>query len=175
LGGGSHFLGVFYDSNHGNLGSDDLWADLDAFRNKALALVEERVGHSPEPLDLDDFGHASSEAIDEVPLIEGGDVVQAWGVGEYQALLIVDPKPLTDVVYAHLMLVFNTDGEIVYALAVEVVPDAWGGTVHRFVLFDEDGRQVLEDGELWGELAHFCDQALSQVETYFDRNAEAPN
>lgn len=43
MGGGSHFLCVFDDKGHHNYGSSAEWADEDAFCDKAMELVNERL------------------------------------------------------------------------------------------------------------------------------------
>ena len=44
LGGGSHFLCVFADDTHFNLGNDDAWADPDRFFSESLRVAAERLG-----------------------------------------------------------------------------------------------------------------------------------
>ena len=43
-GSGSHFLGVFDESGHGNLGSSDNWADIEKFTTQAVKIVKEHFG-----------------------------------------------------------------------------------------------------------------------------------
>ena len=54
LGGGSHFLCVFNNEGHHNLGNSDDWADLERFATKALSLAGEMldVADPPEQLPL---------------------------------------------------------------------------------------------------------------------------
>lgn len=42
--GDSHFLGVFNDNGHSNLGSSDSWGDLKTFKAKALEILKEEFG-----------------------------------------------------------------------------------------------------------------------------------
>ncbi len=46
LGGGSHYLGVFDDSGHANMGSSDDWGDPRKFFARAMRLATERFGAS---------------------------------------------------------------------------------------------------------------------------------
>jgi hypothetical protein len=46
---GSHFLCVFDESGHSNLGPSDDWADIDRFEEAALRIVAERLGETPRP------------------------------------------------------------------------------------------------------------------------------
>jgi hypothetical protein len=52
LGGGSHFLGVFDEEGHKNLGSSDDWTELDKFTARALSITAEwlKVSEAPEEL-----------------------------------------------------------------------------------------------------------------------------
>jgi len=43
FGGGSHFLGVFRDGSHLNLGDSDEWADREQFVEKALEIAENQL------------------------------------------------------------------------------------------------------------------------------------
>ena len=54
FGGGSHFLCVFNNEGHHNLGDSDDWADLERFATKALSLAGELldVTDPPEQLPL---------------------------------------------------------------------------------------------------------------------------
>ncbi len=49
LGGGSHFLGVFDQAGHGNMGAADQWANLDIFAAKALEIATARLGLEGTP------------------------------------------------------------------------------------------------------------------------------
>ena len=44
LGGGSHFLCVFEDETHFNLGDDDAWSDQERFFPESLRVAAERLG-----------------------------------------------------------------------------------------------------------------------------------
>ncbi len=44
FGGGSHYLGVFTDAGHANLGSSDDWGDPRKFFPEALRMAAERFG-----------------------------------------------------------------------------------------------------------------------------------
>ncbi len=44
FGGGSHYLGVFTDAGHANLGSSDDWGDPGKFFPEALRMAAERFG-----------------------------------------------------------------------------------------------------------------------------------
>jgi hypothetical protein len=46
---GSHFLCVFDDRGHSNLGPSDDWADIGRFEQAALRIVAERFGETPRP------------------------------------------------------------------------------------------------------------------------------
>ena len=48
-GGGSHFLCVFDQEGHWNMGDDDQWANLDIFAAKALEVATERIGLEGSP------------------------------------------------------------------------------------------------------------------------------
>jgi hypothetical protein len=45
----SHFLGVFTDSKHINLGASNDWADLELFTTRALSVAVEHLGLSGTP------------------------------------------------------------------------------------------------------------------------------
>lgn len=47
LGGASHFLGLFDEHGHTNLGHSDDWGNLEMFFTKALELVEKHLGIRP--------------------------------------------------------------------------------------------------------------------------------
>ncbi len=47
--GGSHFLGLFDEVGHANIGASDAWADRERFTTKALALGAERLGVTDPP------------------------------------------------------------------------------------------------------------------------------
>ena len=48
FGGGSHFLGVFDDHGHANMGSSDDWGDPRKFFPKAMQIAKDRfLGKSP--------------------------------------------------------------------------------------------------------------------------------
>ena len=49
LGGGSHFLGVFDQNGHTNMGSSDQWANLDIFAARALEIDTARLGLEGSP------------------------------------------------------------------------------------------------------------------------------
>lgn len=49
LGGGSHFLGIFDQTGHINMGSSDQWANLDIFAAKALEIAPARLGLEGTP------------------------------------------------------------------------------------------------------------------------------
>jgi hypothetical protein len=44
MGGGSHYLCIFDDTGHSNLGDSDDWADEELFTGRALAIAYERLG-----------------------------------------------------------------------------------------------------------------------------------
>jgi hypothetical protein len=44
---GSHFLCVFDEEGHHNLGPSDEWADLEAFEKAALRVLAQRLGETP--------------------------------------------------------------------------------------------------------------------------------
>ncbi len=46
LGGGSHYLCVFDDAGHSNLGDSDDWADDELFTARAIGVVHERLGRT---------------------------------------------------------------------------------------------------------------------------------
>lgn len=49
FGGGSHFLGLFDQTGHANMGASDEWAERERFTTKALALAAERLGVADPP------------------------------------------------------------------------------------------------------------------------------
>ena len=54
--GESHFLCVFDESGHGNLGPSSDWADIGQFEQAALRIVAERFGETPRPVPFSSGG-----------------------------------------------------------------------------------------------------------------------
>ena len=51
-GAGSHFLGVFPGSGHGNMGASNDWAKLDIFTARALEIVAQHFAIEDSPVEL---------------------------------------------------------------------------------------------------------------------------
>lgn len=51
FGGGSHFLCVYDDEGHANLGASDAYGDVVTFTTKALDIVTERLGIPRGPVE----------------------------------------------------------------------------------------------------------------------------
>jgi hypothetical protein len=56
-GSGSHFLCMFHDGIHANMGAADDWADLDTFTQKALDVVADQFAIDREPIRMPMPGH----------------------------------------------------------------------------------------------------------------------
>ena len=80
LGGGSHFLGLFRDESHSNLGSSDDWADEARFTQEALRIVQKEMGN------------------------DNGDEDEKQGDGEIESRLI---EPISDAELERLNAKFN--------------------------------------------------------------------
>ena len=61
IGGGSHYLCIFDDTGHGNLGGSDDWGDPDKFFPQAVHLAAEHFGMSMEELP----GQADGESVSD--------------------------------------------------------------------------------------------------------------
>jgi hypothetical protein len=108
-------------------------------------------------------GPPARQTMGYAPLVLSADKADTFDVDGREAVLLTNVQAAGSIQYAHILAVYETDGEPCLFVAAEVNAhqEAFGGGSHFLGVFPGDGHLNLGTSNDWADLTLFAEKAVA--------------